>query len=182
MDFEKELQRGVKLLNEKKYKESIDIAKDLQYEEPDAPDGYRLEAMVMQKQNHWEQSIEALDKAIKNDPDDGGLYNLRGFAYLSLEKLSKAEKDLKKAIDLDNSPSAHRNLVLHKIMNDNGTEAIQYLIGRIKQNPQDVENWILMGDLMQRGGQTEKAVSYYEQAKKMDPENSYVKKQLDTLG
>jgi cytochrome c-type biogenesis protein CcmH/NrfG len=51
-------------------------------------------------------------------------------------------------------------------------------LDRIKKNPKDVENWILMGDLMQRAGKSAKARTYYEQAKKMDPENEYVKEQL----
>jgi Tfp pilus assembly protein PilF len=35
-----------------------------------------------------------------------------------------------------------------------------------------------MGDLMQRAGQEEKARTYYQQARKMDPDNEYVQKQL----
>ncbi len=64
------------------------------------------------------------------------------------------------------------------IMSDEGNEAITYLLGRIKENPKDVENWILMGDLMQRAGQGAKARTYYEQAQKMAPDNEYVKEQL----
>ncbi|MFH5832485.1 tetratricopeptide repeat protein [Halalkalibaculum sp. DA384] len=181
MSFEETLEEGLASLREGDFDEALDIAHSLQKMEPEAADGFHLEAMTFQKLNQWEPSVEALDKAIALEPEKSGYYNLRGFAQLQMEQLSDAEKDFKKAIDLDDSPAAHRNLVLYKIMNDQGNEAISYLLDRIRNDPKDVENWILMGDLMQRAGQAEKARSYYEQAKKMDPENEYVQGQLDEL-
>lgn len=178
MNFEEQLEEGLSLLHEGDYDHALDIAHQLQRMEPESVDGYHLEAMVFQKLNQWEKSVEALEKALAKQEDKSGLYNLRGFANLQLEKLEKAKEDFEKAIDLDDSPAAHRNLVLYKIMSDKGNEAITYLLERIKKNPKDVENWILMGDLMQRAGQGAKAKTYYEQASKMDPDNEYVKNQL----
>lgn len=178
MNFEEQLEEGLALLREEDYDHSLDIARQLQKMEPQSADGYHLEAMVFQKLNQWEESIGALDKAISKDPEKSGLYNLRGFANLQLDSLEKAREDFEKAIDLDDTPAAHRNLVLYKIMNDEANEAISYLLDRIRANPQDVENWILMGDLMHRAGQSAKARTYYEQAQKMDPDNTYIKEQL----
>lgn len=178
MNFEDQLEEGLSLLREGDYDHALDISHQLQKMEPESVDGYHLEAMVMQKLNQWEKSIKALEKAIEKNEEKSGLYNLRGFANLQLENLEDAREDFEKAIDLDDSPAAHRNLVLYKIMSDKGNEAITYLLDRIRNNPKDVENWILMGDLMQRAGQGAKAKTYYQQAQKMDPENDYVKEQL----
>jgi tetratricopeptide (TPR) repeat protein len=178
MTFEEQLEEGLSLLHEGDYDHALDIAHQLQSMEPESVDGYHLEGMVFQKLNQWEKSIDALEKAIEKDEEKSGLYNLRGFANLQLENLDKAIEDFDKAIDLDDSPAAHRNKVLYMIMDDQGNEAITYLLERIKKNPKDVENWILMGDLMQRAGQNAKAKTYYQQASKMDPENEYVKEQL----
>ena len=178
MKFEEQLEEGLSLLREGDYDHAIDISHQLQKMEPEQADGYHLEAMVFQKLNQWEKSIKALETAIKLEENHSGYYNLRGFANLQLDNLEDAKVDFEKAIDLDDSPAAHRNLVLYKIMSDNGNEAIEYLLNRIRNNPKDVENWILMGDLMQRAGQGPKARTYYEQAQKMDPENDYVKEQL----
>ena len=178
MKFEEQLEEGLSLLHEGDYDHALDISYQLQKMEPENADGFHLEGMIFQKLNQWEKSIEALAKAIKRNTQKSGFYNLRGFANLQLENLEEAKKDFDKAIDLDDSPAAHRNLVLYKIMSDQGNEAITYLLGRIKKNPKDVENWILMGDLMQRAGQGDKARTYYEQAKKMDPDNEYVQNQL----
>ena len=178
MNFEDKLEEGLSLLREGDYDHALDISRRLQNEQPDYADGYHLEGLVFQKLNQWEKSIDALEKAIELEKERSGFYNLRGFANLQLENLEKAREDFEKAIDLDDSPAAHRNLVLYKIMSDKGNEAITYLLDRIRNNPKDVENWILMGDLMQRAGQSAKAKTYYQQAQKMDPENKYVKEQL----
>ena len=178
MSFEEKHKKGYELLHEQDLDHSLDIARDLQKMNPDASEGFTLEAEVMQKLNQWEPSIDSLNEAIERDPDNGRLYNLRGYAYLNSSKLEKASEDLEKAIELDDLATAHRNLVLYKVMSGDGKGAIEYLLDRIRNQPRDVENWILMGDLMKKGGHDAKAASYYEQALKMDPENEYVKKQL----
>lgn len=181
MNFEEQLEEGLALLHEGDYDHALDISHQLQKMDSESADGYHLEGMVFQKLNQWEKSISALDKAIEREDQKSGFYNLRGFANLQLENLDESIKDIDKAIDLDDSAAAHRNKVLHMIMNDQGDEAITYLLDRIKQNPKDVENWILMGDLMQRAGQEAKAKTYYEQASKMAPENEYVQDQLSEM-
>lgn len=182
MNFEEQLEEGLALLREGDYDHALDISRKLQKMEADQADGYHLEAMIFQKLNQWEKSIEALNTAIKLEENHSGYYNLRGFASLQTDQLEDAREDFEKAIDLDDSPAAHRNLVLYKIMNDEANDAIAYLLERIRNNPKDVENWILMGDLMQRAGQGAKARTYYEQAQKMDPDNEYVKEQLSEMG
>lgn len=179
MSFEEKHKQGYELLHEQDLDHSLDIARDLQKMNPDASEGYTLEAEVMQKLNQWEPSIDSLNEAIERDSDNGRLYNLRGYAYLNSNEPEKAKEDFDKAIELDDLPLAHRHLVLYKLMSGDGKGAIEYLLDRIKNQPHDVENWILMGDLMKKGGHDTKAASYYEQALKMDPENEYVRKQLE---
>jgi tetratricopeptide (TPR) repeat protein len=178
MNYEDQLAEGMALLEEGDYDYALDVSRRLQKMEPDAADGFHLEAMVFQKLNQWEKSVDALDNAINLDDQKSGFFNLRGFAHLQLNELEPAHSDLEKAVDLDDSPSAHRNLVLYKIMSDHGNEAMTYLLDRIRSDPKDIENWILMGDLMQRAGHKDKALTYYQQAYKMDPDNEYVKEQL----
>ncbi|MDZ7658907.1 tetratricopeptide repeat protein [Fodinibius sp.] len=178
MNYEDQLEEGLSLLHEGDFDHALDIAHQLQKKEPEYSDGFHLEGLVFQKLNQWEKSIEALEKAIELEDENSGYYNLRGFANMQLENLDEAIEDFDKAIDLDDSPAAHRNKVLYMIMNGEAGKANEYLLKRIKENPKDVENWILMGDLLQRAGQEEKAMGFYQQAQKMDPENEYVKEQL----
>jgi Tfp pilus assembly protein PilF len=178
MNFEEKHKRGYELLHEQDFDHSLDLARTLQKMKPEAPEGYILEAEVMQKLNQWEASVDSLNRAIEIDSGNARLYNLRGYAFLNSEKSVQAEADFRQAIELEDLPSAHRNLVLYKLMSGQGSEAIQYLLDRIRQEPKDIENWILMGDLMKKGGHDEKANSYYELALKLDPENAYVRDQL----
>ena len=179
MSFEERHKKGYELLHEKDLDESLDVARELQRINPNAPEGYTLEGEVMQKLNQWDSSVKSFSDAIERDDDNGRLFNLRGYSYLNLDKPGKAKEDLERAIALDDLPAAHRNMVLHKLMNGEGQKAIQYLLDRIRSTPKDVENWILMGDLMKKGGHDQKAKTYYEQALKMDPGNEYVKDLLD---
>jgi tetratricopeptide (TPR) repeat protein len=179
MSFEERHKKGYELLHEKDLDESLDVARELQRINSDAPEGYTLEGEVMQKLNQWESSVKSFSDAIEKDEDNGRLFNLRGYSYLNLDEPNKAKEDFERAIALDDLPAAHRNMVLYKLMNGEGQQAIQYLLDRIKSTPKDVENWILMGDLMKKGGHDQKAKTYYEQALKMDPGNEYVKDLLD---
>lgn len=174
MSFEEKHKEGYQLLHENDLDKSLDIARELKKLNPDAPEGYTLEAEVMQKLNQWEASISSLNEAIEIDDDSARLYNLRGYAYLNTDEAEKAKEDFDKAIALEGLPSAHRNLVLYKLMSGQGEGAITYLLDRIRTDPRDVENWILMGDIMKKGGHDAKAKTYYEQAQKMDPDNEYV--------
>lgn len=178
MSCEEKHKRGYELLHEGDPDGSLDIARELQKMNPEAAEGHMLEAEVMQKLGQWTPSISSLNKAIGLEPDNGKLYNLRGFAYFNNEGPEKAKEDFQRAIDLDDLSSAHRHLVLCKVITGDGGGAINYLLDRIRSEPSNVENWILMGDLMKKGGHEEKARSYYEQALKMDPENDYAKRQL----
>ncbi len=179
MTFEEKHNKGYQLLHEKDLDHALDTARDLQKMNPDAAEGYTLEGEVMQKLHQWSSSIRSFDDALERDPENARLYNLRGYSHLNSDDPEKAKEDFDRAILLENLPGAHRNLVLYMLMTGDGQGAMGYLLDRIRSQPRDVENWILMGDLMSKGGHEEKATSYYEQALKMDPDNEYVK---DLLG
>ena len=179
MDFEEKLSRGFELLRDKDTDHSLDIARELQRENPEAHEAYYLEALIMQQLNQYDMSLTSIKKAMELASDNGNYYNLRGSLLMQKEELNEAEKDFDKAIEVSDSAGAHRNKVMLMLMTDRGQEAIPYLIGRIKADPQDAENWILMGDMIKKGGQDEKARTYYEQALKIDPDNDYARRQLE---
>lgn len=181
MTFEEKLNKGFELLRDKDIDHSLDTARELQQEYPDAHEPYYLEALIMQQLNQFEMSLKAISKAMEKGPENAVYFNLRGSIYMQMEKLKEAEADFDKSIELADTPSAHRNKVMLMLMTNRGTEAFPYLINRIKTDPQDPENWILMGDMIKRGGQEDKARTYYEQALKIDPDNEYALRQLEEL-
>lgn len=179
MNFEEKLNRGFELLQDKDIDHSLDIARELQKENPESHEAYYLEALIMQQLNQLDMSLTSIGTSLKLANDNAAYYNLRGNIYMQKEELENAEIDFDKAIELADSSGAHRNKVMLMLMTDRGAEALPYLIGRIKADPQDAENWILMGDMIKRGGQADKARTYYEQALKIDPENEYAQRQLE---
>ncbi len=180
MNFEEKLNKGFELLREKDIDYALDIARELQKENPESHEAFYLEALVMQQLNQWDISIEAIEKALELSEEDNAMYyNLRGNVLMQKEELDQAEKDFDKSIELNDTPAAHRNKVMLMLMTDRGQQAISYLLERIKKNPQDPENWILMGDMIKRGGQPDKARTYYQQALKIDPDNEYAQRQLE---
>ena len=179
MNFEEKLNRGFELLQKKDIDQSLDIARELEKENPDAHEAYYLEALIMQQLNQYDMSFSSIEKAMEITDENATYFNLRGKLHLQKEELAEAETDFDKAIELSNSSAAHRNKVMLMLMTDRGQEAIPYLIERIKADPHDAENWILMGDMIKRGGQDDKARTYYEQALKINPNNEYAQRQLE---
>lgn len=179
MNFEEKLNRGFELLQDKDIDHSLDIARELQKDNPESHEAHYLEALIMQQLNQLDMSLKSIEKAMDLGENNAAYHNLRGNIHMQKEDLEDAEKDFDKAIELSDSSSAHRNKVMLMLMTDRGQEAIPYLIGRIKADPQDAENWILMGDMIKRGGQDDKARTYYEQALKIDPDNEYAQRQLE---
>lgn len=177
MDINDKIQEGIRLINEEAYDKSVTLAKEIQEADPDSSDGYHLEAIALQHMFKWQDSITALNKAIEHSPYDASLYSVRAFAKMSTEDFIGAEEDLDEAIDLEDYEPAHRNKVILKIIKNNSEEAINYLLDRLEKNPKDVENWILMGDLMKRVGMDDKADTYYEQAKELNPEHPAFQKE-----
>jgi Tfp pilus assembly protein PilF len=179
MNFEEKLNHGFELLQDKDIDHSLDIAREIQKEHPESHEAHYLEALIMQQLNQLDRSLESISKAMGLDENNASYHNLRGNLYMQQEKLEQAEKDFDRAIEVAELPAAHRNKVMLMLMTDRGQEAIPYLIDRIKKDPQDPENWILMGDMIKRGGQDDKARTYYEQALKIDPANEYAQRQLE---
>ncbi len=179
MNFEEKLNKGFELFRDKDIDHSLDTARELQKEQPEAHEPYYLEALIFQQLSQFELSEKAINKAIELGEDNAAYLNLRGNLYMQQEKLEEAGDDFDAAIDKGDLSGAHRNKVMLMLMTGRGQEAVPYLIGRIKADPHDPENWILMGDMIKRGGQDDKARTYYEQALKIDPDNEYARRQLE---
>lgn len=164
--FELLLQKGVNEVVEQQYLEAEKTASRLTALDPDSADGYHLAAIAKQHRYLWKESIELLHKAILNAPYNAGLYNLRGFAFMSLNELAAAEKDFNEAISLEESDTGYRNLVLLRILQDRSDEAVELLTKQIRKNPSNADNLAMMGDLMARIGQKEKADDWHAAAEK----------------
>jgi len=167
--YDAQLENCLQTLEKGDYDHCLQLAEELQANYPDAAEAFHVEAMAHQFRFNWKESIQALDRAIDNAPYDAALYNLRAFAKMNLSELGAADQDLTEAIELEDLEAAHRNRVLLYILQEKFDEAAQYLYDRLVANPDEVDNWIMMGDLMKRVGLEEKAETYFEEARRRDP-------------
>jgi tetratricopeptide (TPR) repeat protein len=164
---EKLLESGLKALESSDFAGALKIAQEIISQFPTDSEGYHLEGLTYQSEQSWENSITSFTNAIGESPYDPNLYNFRGFAYMNLGEMTKAEIDFKEAIDLEDFEPAHRNYVLWLILKDRIDEAIEYLTNRIQTKQNDSENFLMMGDLLSRAGYTENAESYFKVAKEL---------------
>lgn len=164
--FNELLEEGIKFIQEGVFEKAIQKAQEVQQADPHSADGFHLEAIARQYLYQWQESFEVLEKAVSNAPYDASIFNLKGFALLSLNRYDEAKADFQKAIDLEDFEPAHRNLVLLFIITDKIEEAITYLSERIKKNPEDVENLNFMSELWEKVGNQEQAQTYFEAAQK----------------
>lgn len=167
MDYQTELQQGLAFVEDRQVDKALKSAKSLIFLDPKKADGYHLAAICHQYLQNWNSSIPFLDLAIQYQPTNDELYNLRGFAYLSRMQFSQAEYNFMLAIKFGDHSAAHRNLGLLFIMRGEIAEGLNYLMDRVKDEPKDPLNWILIGDLLAGEGFTEKAKTYYKQALNM---------------
>jgi tetratricopeptide (TPR) repeat protein len=172
MQFNAELQKGLEFIETNKFESAISIAKSMQNTFPTKYEGYHLAAIACQYLQDWKQSIAFLTQAINLNNSDAELFNLRGFAYLSLLDLTKAEVDFLVAIKIADHAAAHRNLGLLLILRGDIAEGLNYLLDRIKDEPSDPLNWVIVGDLLTGEGMHDKAQSYYKRALSLQSTNS----------
>lgn len=167
--YDAQLETCLQSLESGEFEQCLQLAEELQSKYPDAAEAFHVSAMAHQYQFNWKESIGALDRAIQNAPYDAALYNLRAFAQMNLNELDKAAEDLNEAIELEDLEAAHRNRVLLYILQDEFEKAAEYLYNRLTTNPEDVENWIMMSDLMKRAGLDDKAATYLGEARRRNP-------------
>lgn len=174
MQFNAELQKGLEFIDKNKFEDALSTALSIQQNYPSKYEGYHLAAIACQYLQKWDDSILFLTQAIKHNNSDAELYNLRGFAYLSLLDITKAEVDFLSAIKLTDHAAAHRNLGLLLILRGDIAEGLNYLLDRIKDEPNDPLNWVIVGDLLTGEGMHDKAQSYYKRALSLQSINKTV--------
>lgn len=175
MNYLADLEEGLKLIDTQQFEAAFKVASKLQEIAPDAADGYHLAAIACQYEMRWEDSIHFLDEAIARAEEHSQLFNLRAFALMCLQRYEEAENDLQVSIGFEDNPTAHRNMGMLKILRGEIAEGLNYLMDRIHAEPNDPYNWVIMGDLIIGEGMQEKAISYYQKALSINPDDPYLR-------
>ncbi|MGE1060963.1 tetratricopeptide repeat protein, partial [Bacillus sp. GMa5/1] len=114
-DIEKDINELAKkltsLYDEKKFKEALGIAVELEGLNPKRPETFLSKARIlMQMKGKLKESLEAVNSAIKLREEFGQAYDLRSSINLKLRKPKEAVYDLEKAIKVNPTASRYTNL------------------------------------------------------------------------
>ncbi|HEV7507718.1 MAG TPA: tetratricopeptide repeat protein [Thermoanaerobaculia bacterium] len=97
-----------------------------------------LEVRILLTQKKSDEALKSVEAALKTDPNNPDYIYLRGAVEMSLQRLSSAEQDLRKALQLSPRHTGAMNDLAVLLMNVNKrTEAKSLLEQVLKINPQD---------------------------------------------
>ena len=110
------------------------------------------------EEGNFEEAITALDAAIKIEPARADLYIARGDAYVGLQDREAAEKDYRKAMELDRSDSESYNRLADLLLeNDELDEAGDVIEKGLEEIPDDKELQDKQEQLKQQEEEAEKS-------------------------
>ena len=130
-----------------------------------------MNTFVAQKQ--YDQAIAAAKAQISKSPNSSNFYDLLGTALFDGKKdYSGAEAALRKAIELDKSNTdALEKLGKVKVQQGSTDQALALYLQSIKDNPGEVDFYILAGELYEAKQNWDQAKDMYQQALKVSPDH-----------
>ena len=135
-----------------------------------------------------DRALTRLNEAIEKNPDEGGLYALRGMIYLGfrqgtqLTRAKEAEDDLRRAIQKDPTHIESYGL-LASLYRSTGRmdEAIVTFERARDARPDDPRVHLLVGTLYEQSGRIDQAVVEYEYVLRLEPSQPIAKNNLAWL-
>jgi Flp pilus assembly protein TadD len=97
-----------------------------------------LEVRILLAQKKTDEALKSVETGLKADPTNPDFLYMRGAVEMSLQRLSSAEQDLRKALQLSPRHTAAMNDLAVLLMNTNKTAEAKSLLEQVlKINPQD---------------------------------------------
>jgi|AGTN01.1.fsa_nt_gi Putative Zn-dependent protease, contains TPR repeats len=110
-------------------------------------------------------SIEEATKKVDANPKSANAHNDLGWAYRQHDKLDEAEKELRKAIELEETlPQAHSNLSVVLLDKGNSTEAIKEGIRAVQIDDKQPIYHVVLGNALSAAGKYDDAIKAYNAA------------------
>ncbi len=115
-----------------------------------------------------DESFEEYRSAESVDPNFAPLYVNRGWVYFKKGEYEKAKKDLKKALSLEDSFKAHKNLALLYIEMGRYDEAEHHIDVALSKREADADLWNNRGVVFLKRGNWEEAEKFFRKALEFD--------------
>lgn len=135
---------------------------------------YILQGVLLSRAGKAQESQEALNLAIKTDPNDPRGYQASAELAGAAKDWDKAVENGRKATELQkNTPSAERRFIRLLIEANKIPEAMSHLANILQASPNDVEALSLSGLACQKSGEYPKARGFYDQVIQLSPRQSW---------
>jgi tetratricopeptide (TPR) repeat protein len=165
------VQLGNIQLIQKHYDQAVTLYQQALDKDPSSAEGLSgvMNTYFVQKQ--FDKAIAAAHAQIAKSPNNANFYDLLGTALFNGKKdLPGAEAALRKAIDLDkNNADALEKLGKVQIEEGSADKALALYQQSIKDNPRDVNLYILSGELYAAKKDWDHAKNLYQQALSISP-------------
>jgi tetratricopeptide (TPR) repeat protein len=122
--------------------------------------------------NKNDLALETINKATKIEPKNAKLMQLAGYLTFKNGDDRKGEQLINKALAIDSKcPECHKNLGNIYISRSDYTNAILHLTEALKHNDKDDATMILLGNALVVQKQNKRALTYFEKAYEVNPDN-----------
>jgi tetratricopeptide (TPR) repeat protein len=170
------VERGEKLVVEKKYDEAIKEFNTAIRLDPNNAEAYQSRAGSWGYKSDWLRAIADCNEAIKLNPRATDSFYIRSSAWAQLDQYANAFKDLDQALDLDpkNAPALLLKGTLYG-MQGKFDLALKYLDEAVKADPNNPEGYAARGAVRTLNRQWDKAIADFDESLRLKPND------VDTL-
>ena len=138
---------------------------------PDEPRAYLLKAFVDMRNSKLQEALEAVNQALRNDPEDAKAWKLKGEINYLQANFNDAIDDLKKSKSINPEPEVRIALAKAYLQTDQISNAKTEL-KIASQDPQSpVVAWLLLEDLYLKANMSSDITKFYDRALEQSEEN-----------
>ncbi|MEA2603044.1 MAG: hypothetical protein QOF89_4036 [Acidobacteriota bacterium] len=131
------LQNALRLMSQGQLDSALAVARQEEGISKD-PRARLLEVRILLSQKKLDEALKAAETGVQTDPTNPDFFYLRGAVEMGLQRLSSAEQDLRKALQLSPRHTPAMNDLAVLLMNTNKTAEAKSLLEQVlKINPQD---------------------------------------------
>jgi len=135
---------------------------------------YNLFGLAYIVKGDFPKAAASLEKCLEIKPDFSEAYNNLGTVYQELGQADKAEASFKKAFEIDQHYNASYNLAKMNFERGKLEPALEYVGKSLQKYPRSLLAWNLQGLILDTQGRTDEAISSYQQALKIVPNEENV--------
>jgi Flp pilus assembly protein TadD len=135
---------------------------------------YNLFGLCYILKRDFPRAAASLEKCLEIKPDFSEAHNNLGTVYQEMGQAGKAEAEFKKAFDLDQNYNASYNLAKMAFEKGQLQPALEYVGRSLQKYPRSLLAWNLQGLILDTLERSDEAISSYQQALKIVPNEENV--------